>query len=169
MCLPLIALAVSTAVSGVSAGIQASAAAKQADYQSRVYDYNANVAESRAAEAHSASVARASEARTEAGRQTGRSRALFAARGLDPGTGTAGSLIDESRLISKLESERIVAGGRQQASQFAIDAFNYRAQAESTRASVGPTVASYALQGVGSVASSWYKIGAEEGWLGAGG
>lgn len=128
--------------------------------QAKIAESNAQLADARSLDARARAEAASSRIRTRAGQLRGRQRAVAAARGLDPTTGTTGAILDETSILSTLDARQAVSTGRSEAAGFTAQAFNLRAQARlaTVTPSPGAAIGGAILQGTGAVASKWHKF-----------
>jgi len=128
--------------------------------RAEIAERNAQLSEAKSLDARNRAEAESSRIRTRAGRHSRRQRAIAAARGLDPTTGTAGALIDETRIAGELDARQASATGLSESAGFTAQAFNRRAAgslATVTR-SPGAAIGGAILQGGSSVASTWHRF-----------
>jgi len=135
--------------------------------QAKIAEHNAQLADAQSLNARNRAEAASSRVRTGAGRLRGRQRAIAAARGLDPTTGTAGAILDETSILSTLDARQAVSAGRSEAAGFTAQAFNQRARARlaTVTPSAGAAIGGAILQGAGAVASKWQKFRGSSGVL----
>lgn len=149
----------SSVVSGVSASRQADLAEEQGRRQATVAEHNAALADAKSLHARARGQAAGSRAATRAGRFAGKQRALAAAAGLDPSSGTAAHSIDDTKILGRLDAANAINAGLSESAGFTAQAFNERARASIVGVAPSPAlqIAGAATGGASAVASTWYK------------
>lgn len=162
------AITIGSTALGVSQAVgQARTAEAVGKQQAQIAEHNAQLADARSLDARNRAGAESSRIRTRAGQLRGRQRAVAAARGLDPTTGTAGGIVDETRILSTLDARQAASTGLSEAAGLTAQAFNLRAQARLATITPGPgaAIGGAILQGTGAVASKWHKFREDSGSL----
>lgn len=171
MCSP-----VALAAAGVGAGAygayeNAQSTRAQLNYQASVSRYSAAVGELRATDALNVGIEKESRVKTAAGTTAHTQRAIFAAYGLDPGSGSAGNVIADTQYMGSLDAATTRSNAEREAWALRTQAGLDRANAdmyESAASRIKPWRSALlsALGGAGQVAPMWYRGG---GGIGGGG
>jgi hypothetical protein len=133
MCDPATLIIASTAVAAVGQGLQTMQAAKQATYQARVMDRNAQLANESVQTEQENTRTEALRRYRELGALRGQQRAALAANGVDVDFGNAGQVQADAEMIGREDVNNIYQQGFQRSRGFEIEASNYRASAQGAR------------------------------------
>lgn len=133
MCNPAVLMIASTAVAVAGQGLQTIQAAKQATYQARLMDRNAQLANESARTEQENTRTEALRRYRELGALRGQQRAALAANGIDVDFGNAGLVQSDAEMIAREDVENIYRQGYQRSRGFEIEASNYRANAQAAR------------------------------------
>lgn len=137
MCVPLVPalMVASTLVSARGAYVQSEAAQGQANYQAGVARNNATMAEYAAADA----VERGGEAANRSNQQyrqlRGRQVATMAANGIDIGSGSALSILEDTDMVASIDATTIRNNAARQAWGYQVEGQNYSSSASMYQAS----------------------------------
>lgn len=135
MCTALIIGAVGTGISAVSAFQQQRAQNDAAEYNARVADVNAELAEQQSVQAGQLGVRSERQLRQQGRRLAGAQRTAFAASGVDVGSGTARSVLSDTSRQTELDALDIRYNTAIQQRGFGIQAQGFRQGAALQRAS----------------------------------
>lgn len=143
-----------TAISAVGTGLSVYSSFKQAEAQQDAANYNAKVAEYAAIDAQQRGEQEAMKVRQQGDQLRATQRATMAARGLDLGSGTPMSLLDQTDFFSEADQMTVRNNAAKEAWAKRAQATGYRNEANSINPMLAGT--STLLTGAGSVASQWY-------------
>lgn len=158
MCTPLLIGGI--AMAGAGAAMQAHAAGQRAAATKAALYRDADVAERQAADAVSRGVVPGVRAAIRGGKVIGTQEAHYAASGVAVGTGSAGDVTAETRIVSSLDEEIIRNNAAREAYGYRTEAQHYRQQGENAEAEGKNAILASVIGGVGRMA----MIGAK-GWL----
>jgi len=152
----------SVAVSAYGAHEQAQAQRHLANYNARIADNNATLAEYEAQDATRRGDEEAAAIRRNADMLKGSQRASMAAKGLDLAEGTAAELQDQTEFFALTDMATAKNNAARQAWGYRSQGLNYSNEAGKQRAisdSINPMMAAGTtlLTGAGAVASKWYS------------
>lgn len=120
---------------------QADSAVQQGNYAGTVYDQNATLADSQAADA----IARGQQASNQRGVQTrqvvGSQRANYAAQGIDVNTGSASDVQGDTKYLGELDRQTIQTNAAREAWGYSVEASQDRNNANMARAGGQQTAA----------------------------
>jgi hypothetical protein len=123
----------STAVSTAGAISSSSATANAANYQAKVNDQNAALADQQARDSLDKTNIEAQRRYREQGQLKGQQEAALAANGVDLGFGSALSLQQDTAMIGAEDVGQIYKAGNERTRGYEISASNYRTEAQSNR------------------------------------
>jgi hypothetical protein len=154
MCAPLIAV---VAIAAVSAFAAAKTQKAQAEYQGKVAANNAKAAEWQAEDAIQRGNAAADNVRRRGGQTAGSQRAAMAAAGLDIGTGSALSILEDTDYFNQLDQNTVRDNAAREAWGYKVQGSNAQATAQmyqSTANGINPL-----FEGVKGGAGAYYAGG----------
>ena len=102
----------------------------QAKYQQKMYEFNSILAEKQADDAIERGEQDVRTVRLETRKLVGSQRAALAAQGLDPDSGSASAVVDETRMAGIKDESTIRTNALREAFGFKIDALNSRASGQ---------------------------------------
>jgi len=112
---------------------QANALAAQSQYEARLFEHNADIADLQYRDALSRGRIQASRARHQTRSLIGAQRAAASESGIAVGDGTIAELTAESAFLGELDAERIANDATREAMGFKLQSSDYRRQANLTR------------------------------------
>lgn len=128
---------------------QAGAQKAQGAWERQQHEFNAKVADLQAIDAIRRGDKAAGQVRAQGRRVKGAQRAAFAAQGIDPNTGTAMELQDETDLFSELDAVTVKSNAFREAFGYKVDALSSRGRGQraesAAKFSSGMTIASGGL------------------------
>lgn len=162
MAIPLIALAALSAASSLSsAQMSASAQKAQARFDATQYEGNARLADFKAREATRIGEKEVQRASLQNKRLVGRQRAVAAAQGIDPDSGSALDISEETAGLSALDQVTIRNNAWKQAWGYQSEASQLRSQAAFTRiqgkSNVQKTLSTGGMQAATSIMGGFAK------------
>ena len=133
------------------------------DFQSRMAEINARLAESSAQNALLAGQREEQKAKLATANTKSTQRAAMAANGLDLGSGSPVNVLSSTDLIGEIDAQTIKTNAIASAWGYRVEGSNYSAQAARSKASAGAvspfgSAATTLLGGAGQVASGWYSM-----------
>lgn len=178
MCIDPVSLAaIGMAASVASAGVgavgaiqQGNAAAASANYQAKVNQNNAILAERNAEDARKRADVGVEDHRRQVAALKGRQTALMAANGLDVTSGSPLAILADTAQMGELDAVTIRNNGEREALGYESQGMNFRAESQLNRMNAKSSkqagmigAAGAVVSGVGQVADKWYKMGSSIG------
>jgi hypothetical protein len=158
----------SIAASVLAAGVgaygmvkQSEAQNKQAEYQGKVAQVNADTAADQAADARERGQIQADLHREKVGRLVGKQRSIYGASGVSLSSGTPLDTVVDTAEMGEFDAQNILANAEREAYGYQTQADNYLMKGNlerSKKSSPWVGVASTALSAGGQVANKWYSL-----------
>ncbi|MFL0418420.1 hypothetical protein ACH0CP_12710 [Sphingomonas sp. 179-I 2A4 NHS] len=133
MCDPGTLLIAATATAAIGAGVSAAQNAAMSNYQAKVADRNAGLANGQARDAQERTRTQALRVGRQVGQMKGQQRAAMAANGIDLGMGSALQVQQDAAMIGAEDIAQVYRQGDEEVRGFTLNAANYRAQAKGAR------------------------------------
>lgn len=151
------------AMQAIGSYYSAQAQKEELDFQARMAEINARLAEGQAQNALLAGQREEQKARLETANIKSRQRAGMAANGVDLSVGSAQNVLTSTDLVGEVDANQIQANAIASAWGYRTNAVNLTNQAGRSRSAAGAispmgSAASSLLGNAGSVASTWYTM-----------
>lgn len=161
MCEPTTMMYIALAATAATGAASAKASYDQGQYQKKVGEYNARVAENQATEERAKATEAMSEERTKAMQLRATQRAAAAARGVEIDYGTALNIQEDTEMVGRINAQRIDRYGDQRQEALTSEALMARSAGSNAARQGNMSAAGSLIGAAGSMAGM--KAGAAGG------